>query len=225
MNDPRIQAVLDQLDTLLLLLMRPAVQKQLLAFLLVTLIAWLIPIPFRLFVAWLDRRLRGPKPKGADPAASQPSAWQTRLVRWLRAGEFVLFPIFGLFLGGFAVGYLGQRHIPFGLLDRLNNLYWLLLAYRVLGALLYAFAEIKTAQRYQRRFLTPIFLILLITSLSVGFAGSFALGEITLFQIMGQALSLPRHHHRRHPLLSLSRPRLDHARCTQRLCPAAHRRR
>lgn len=47
MNDPRIQAILEQLDTLILLLLRPVVQQQLLAFFLVTLVAWLTPLPFR----------------------------------------------------------------------------------------------------------------------------------------------------------------------------------
>lgn len=189
MNDPRIQAILDQFDTLILLLMRPVVQRQLLAFFLVTLVAWLIPVPVARLVSWLEQRV-GSEKGAPDAGAPQPVTWQMRLVRWARAAEFVLFPIFGLLLGGFVVGYLEQHSKPFGLLERLNNLFWLLLAYRVLGALLFGAVDLDTARRYHRRFLAPIFLILLVAILGIGLSSSVLLGEIPLFQVMGQALSL-----------------------------------
>ena len=128
MNDPRIQAILEQLDTLILLLLRPVVQQQLLAFFLVTLVAWLTPLPFRYLTNWLEKRI-GAAPRPGDDKP-QPVTWRTRLIRWTRAAEFVLFPILGLLLGGFAVGRLDQDGIPSGLLARLNNLFWLLLTYR-----------------------------------------------------------------------------------------------
>lgn len=189
MDDSRIQALLDQFDTLILLLMRPVVQQQLLAFFLVTLIAWLIPIPFGRFITWLEARI-GAERQPPDEGASQPVTWRTRLIRWARAAEFVLFPIFGLMLGGLAVGYLDQNRAPSGLLDRLNGLFWLLLAYRVLGALLFSALDLETARRYHRRFVAPIFLILLVAMLSIGLSTSALLGEIPLVQVMGQVLSL-----------------------------------
>ena len=85
----------------------------------------------------------------------------------------VLFPILGLLLGGFAVGRLDQDGIPSGLLARLNNLFWLLLTYRVLGAFLFGAVDLQTAQRYHRRFVAPIFSSLLAASLSIGLGGSF----------------------------------------------------
>ncbi len=188
MNDPRIQAILEQLDTLILLLLRPVVQQQLLAFFLVTLVAWLTPLPFRYLTNWLEKRI-GAAPRPGDDKP-QPVTWRTRLIRWTRAAEFVLFPILGLLLGGFAVGRLDQDGIPSGLLARLNNLFWLLLTYRVLGAFLFGAVDLQTAQRYHRRFVAPIFLILLAASLSIGLGGSFLLGDIPLVQVMGQALSL-----------------------------------
>jgi small-conductance mechanosensitive channel len=187
-NDPRIQAILEQLDTLILLLLRPVVQQQLLAFFMVTLVAWLIPVPFRLLTNWFEQRI-GAAPRQGDDTP-QPVTWRTRLIRWTRAAEFVLFPLLGLILGGFAVGRLDQNGIPSGLLARLNNLFWLLLTYRVLGAFLFGAVDLQTAQRYHRRFVAPIFLILLAASLSIGLDGTFLLGDIPLVQVMGQALSL-----------------------------------
>ena len=70
------------------------------------------------------------------------------------------------------------------------RLFWLLLAYRVIIALLYATLNPNTAKRYQRRFVAPVFAVLFAASLTIGLAGAFPLGEIELFQFMGQALSL-----------------------------------
>ena len=108
MNDPRIRAILDELATLSLLLLRPVVQQQIVAFLVVTLVAWLIPIPYRLFIRWLARR-SGVAQIEASVDRAYPISWRVRIVRILRAFEFVLFPIIGLLLGGVAVGYLSSR--------------------------------------------------------------------------------------------------------------------
>jgi potassium-dependent mechanosensitive channel len=185
-DDPRIRTILDQVEAFILLLQRSVVQQQVLAFLLVTLVAWLIPVPYRLFVRWLSKR-SGVSEAEAHIDGDHPVTWQIRSVRVLRALEFVLFPIVGLMLGGLVVGFLSGQGIPFGLFERLMRLFWLLLAYRVIIAILYALLNPENARRYQRRFVGPVFAVLFAASLSIGITGTF--GEIELFQFMGQALS------------------------------------
>ena len=188
MDDPRIRAILEQLETFGLLLVRPVVQQQVLAFLLVVLIAWLIPIPYRYFVRSLERRSGvATVEAGAD---GEEMTWQVRAVRLLRALEFLLFPVIGLVLGSLTSNYLANRGMPVGLFERLMRLVWLLLAYRVIVAFLYATLNPETARRYRRRFVSPVFAVLFFASLTIGLAGAFPLGEMELFQFMGQTLSL-----------------------------------
>lgn len=191
LDDPRIIAILEQLETLVLLLMRPVVQRQILAFLVVVLVAWLVPIPYRLFVRWLERRYNVVEAEAEAYADKNVSVtWHIRAVRVLRAVEFLLFPVTGLLLGAFVIGAFATRSMPFGLLENLMRLLWLLLAYRVIVASLYALLNPETAKRYQRRFLAPVFAVLFAASLTIGLAGAFPLGEVELFEFMGQALSL-----------------------------------
>ncbi len=191
MDDPRIIALRDQFETLMLLLVRPVVQRQVFYFLLIMLAAWLIPIPYRLFVRWLARRysvsLEGDGASGKPPESL---TWSGRVIRLLRALEFLMFPVAGLLLGGLITGYMNRNGMPSGLVTRLIRLFWLLLAYRVVAAVLYATFAPDMANRYRRRFVAPVFAVLFAVSLTIGLAGVFPLGEIELFQFMGQALSL-----------------------------------
>lgn len=189
MDDPRISAILEQLETLGLLLVRPVVQRQILAFLLIVLIAWLLPIPYRYFLRRLERR-SGVAAIEASANQSQPLTWRVRVVRLLRALEFLFFPIIALILGGFASRYLVNQGMPVGLFERLMRLLWLLLAYRIIVAFLYGTLNPETANKYRHRFIAPVFAVLFVASLTIGLAGAFPLGEIELFQFMGQALSL-----------------------------------
>ncbi len=189
MDDPRILAFLDQIETIVLLLVRPVVQRQIFWFLVVTLIAWLIPIPDRMFMRWLSKRT-GLAQAEAEPETKKKMTWKARTVRVLRAVEFVIFPIAGLLLGGIVTGHSLGNGLPYGLFERLMRLYWLLLAYRIVVAILFATLNPETAGRYRRRFVAPVFAILFATGLTIGLAGAFPLGEIELFRFKGQALSL-----------------------------------
>ena len=189
MDDPRIRAILEQLQTITMLLVRPVVQRQVFAFLLVVLIAWLIPIPYRYFIRWFERRY-GIAEAEAEAGKGRSITWQVRVVRLLRAVEYLLFPIIGLILGGVVSRYMLGQDMSVGLFVRLMRLVWLILAYRIIIAFLYATLNPETARKYQRRFVAPVFGVLFVTSLTIGLAGAFPLGEIELFQFMGQALSL-----------------------------------
>src|SRR5687768_6085082 len=95
MNDPRLQPLLDQLDTILLLLERPVVQNQLIAFIAIFLLSWLLPEPLggllNKLIAQQDA-ISSRRQKLGLPV----NIWRTRLLRWLRGAQLLLFPIVGL---------------------------------------------------------------------------------------------------------------------------------
>lgn len=183
MTDPRLQALLDQLDTIWLLLERPVIQRQLIAFALIFLLSWLLPAPLG---AWLNRMLnrqqaieRRQKGQGLPV-----SAWQRRTLRWARGSQLIIFPLVGLISSQAAAGYFWSQGWPAGLLIRLQTLFWLVLAYRLIEGLLFGTLETDKAQYYQKRFVRPLFLVLIIITFGAGLAASFPIFEITLFSLL-----------------------------------------
>ncbi len=187
MNDPRIQALYDQLQTILLVLSRPVVQRQLAAFLIVFLIAWLVPVPFSMLLRRAERR-DGKNER--DENIARLRSWRARFLRLARAIQYVLFPTLGLLLSHLVIGWLDAQGWRSGLLKQFIPLFWLLLAYQVLVGILYAVLAPETAQSYHRRFVTPLFLILVVISLNTGLAGTFPIGDIELVQLMGVPVTL-----------------------------------
>ncbi|NJN80835.1 MAG: mechanosensitive ion channel, partial [Caldilineaceae bacterium] len=185
-EQPGNQVIFDLLDTLLLLIFRPVVQRQLLAFGIVVLLAWLLPILFdralqRLSRGKLDAKLR---------SRSDSGVWWRRLLRAANAAEYTFFPILGLLLGNLAIGIFRSQGWLYGLIEQLLPLFWLLLAYRLLVALLHTVFDDGAARTYQSRYLGPSFLILVIVNVYLGFAGTIRFAEVELFQMLETPITL-----------------------------------
>ncbi len=188
MEDQRIQVITDQFNTLLLVLERPVVQRQFMAFIIVSLLAWLLPLLIRQAVRFFERRyLHLPSERGTTAIT-----WQTQLIRWSRALHVLLFPILGLLLGEVALNIFEGNGWRDGLLIRFLSIFWLLLGYRVLISLFYGFLEESRADHYQRRFLWPLFLILMVILLSRSLAGTFPVGDIELITLLERSITLGR---------------------------------
>ncbi|MEX1020158.1 MAG: mechanosensitive ion channel domain-containing protein [Litorilinea sp.] len=182
MEDPRIQALIDQLDTFLLLLERPVVVWQLLAFAVVFILALLLPAPLEIFIRRLQDRYGSEQDRPVD--------LRDRLLRYARGVESLFFPILGLVFNGIAIDQFAQRGIAVGLLERLNPIFWLILIYRMVYGLLFAVLAPETALNYQRRFVRPLFLVLILISLTTGMAGTFTIFELELLTWMETPLTL-----------------------------------
>src|SRR5690606_19303985 len=109
--------------------------------------------------------------------------WRTRLLRWLRGAQLLLFPVVGWVSIQLTMGYFASRNWPLGLLDRLATLFWLLLVYQVVGSFLFGSMSPEKAREYRRRLVTPAFIILVVISLSAGLDGAFPIARIVLFSI------------------------------------------
>ena len=189
MNDPRLQAVLDQLDTILLLLERPVIQNQMLAFVIIFLLSWLLPAPLGALLNKLiaqQNAIRNRRKKMELPA----DVWRTRLLRWLRGAQLLLFPIVGIISSELTIGYFASQGWPLGLLERLAGIFWLVAIYRLVGAVLFGSLELERAKTYHRRFVTPIFIILVGLIISTGLEGTFPIFSLELFRIAETPLTL-----------------------------------
>jgi potassium-dependent mechanosensitive channel len=182
MNDPRLQALLDQLDTLQLLLERPVVQNQLLAFVAIFMLSWLLPEPLGALLNRLIERQEAIS-KRRQTLGLPANKWRTRLLRWLRGAQLLLFPIVGWVSIQLTMSYFASRNWPLGLLDRLATIFWLLLVYQLVGSLLFGSMTPEKAREYRRRLVTPVFVILVLISLSAGLDGAFPIARIALFSV------------------------------------------
>jgi potassium-dependent mechanosensitive channel len=189
MNDPRLQALLDQIETIRLLLERPVVQNQLLAFVAIFLLSWLLPEPLGALLNRLIRRQEDIS-KRRQKLGLPVNKWRTRILRWLRGAQLLLFPIVGYVSIQLTMSYFASRNWPLGLLDRLATIFWLLLVYQVVGSLLFGSMTPTKAREYRRRLVTPAFVILVVVSLIAGLDGAFPIARIVLFSIAGSPLTV-----------------------------------
>ncbi|MCB0062738.1 MAG: mechanosensitive ion channel, partial [Caldilineaceae bacterium] len=118
------------------------------------------------------------------------STWQYRLVRWARAISYTFFPILGLVFGHVIITLFDGTGWRYGLIERALPLFWLLLIYRVLVGLIHAvFAPVRS-QKYQWRFLVPLFVIMTVVILNAGLEGTFPIGDVELFNLLETSVTL-----------------------------------
>jgi small-conductance mechanosensitive channel len=167
-----LDVIASQLEVLMAMLTRPVVQRQILAALLIILIAWALPEGFRY---WRLRRQAREAPDGADVAEQEEASYdQTRRQRWIPALYHLLTPILALLLLNFTVWLFNQQGYPSGLLASFANLIWVWLIYRAVLSVLYArYGE--AVRPYQRRIITPIFVFLIVFQLINTLPGSVTL--------------------------------------------------
>ncbi|MEZ4708818.1 MAG: mechanosensitive ion channel [Caldilineaceae bacterium] len=176
-DDPRIAALWDQFNTLLILLERPVVQRQLWVFALLLLVSWLLPTVAQML------NLR-------PQAYVARTAWQRRMWRRVRNIRYIYFPLLGILLGQFVIRFFLSQDWRAGLIERLLPIFWFLLIYRILIALFYAFFDEDGARAYQRYFILPVFIIFVLINLNFNFAGAFSLGQVPLLSFQDTQLTV-----------------------------------
>ena len=166
-NETLIELIENQIDILLAMILRPVVQQQILALLVILLIAWIIPDGFRYW--WRKRQQEG------NPKITELSKHQRRL-----AGLYHLVtPVFALVLLNLTIQQFAVRHIPNGLLENVTNIIWLWLIYRALVTFLFVrFGE--ELRPYRNWIITPIFLFFVILEIFKILPGSVALISATI---------------------------------------------
>ncbi|NLG49911.1 MAG: mechanosensitive ion channel [Chloroflexi bacterium] len=148
-----IQALLEQMITIWVFLQRTPVQRQLVAFGIAVAVAWgIVTGLHRLMGSWLADHMRSRwEAKGSD--------------NWERAGTIVThldLPLVGLATLYVASAIMIRQHWPVGLLQESAFLLWILLAYRLVVALLHVTLDNKHAHLWHRRVLAPLFYLFLV---------------------------------------------------------------
>ncbi len=188
------QRINEQLRLMLIMLEREAVLRQIIYILGLLLISWLIP---KLIDALLKRLDRRPEAKGTDatadpatPAAPAPSGRRVTVLRWLRAIDFTLFPALWLLFSQRAISQFALNGWPYGLIDALTPVFWLLLTYRfVVGIVLAALPE-QTSHRFAGQVLRPIVWILILLIARNILFSTLGIGEIALLRFADTTINL-----------------------------------
>lgn len=182
-----LDALRNQIDTILLILERPVVLRQLAAFLLVIFCAWLVPW---LLKRSLDVVARKRRSGHVFDLPTRWEEWQEGLARVALALGYTLAPILGLLFGHLTANLFQWWGWHAGLLVRLLPLFWLLLAYRIFAGFLYAFFERNHANRYHARLLAPLSFILVVLILRTTLAGALPIGGLTLVTLLDTPVML-----------------------------------
>ncbi|MEZ4638264.1 MAG: mechanosensitive ion channel [Caldilineaceae bacterium] len=112
------------------------------------------------------------------------------LRRWLRALEHTYSPIVAILLGELAEYAFDSAGWQSGLLSEGLIFFWLLLVYRLVVTVLYAWQGERDAQRTNHRVVLPLFLFVLVFTTARVLSGIVDLAGIRLFSISDNAISL-----------------------------------
>ncbi len=190
----RLDLLQDLLDRLLIVTERPVVQRQLVAFVVVFFLAWLIPYLLEAIGRrWLRHRAASVKSvsvKGMSSLSWKDLSWTDRLLRIAQAIEFTAFPILGLFLSQVVVFYFESNGWRTGLIKELIPIFWLILGYRGLAGVLHATMADETAKRYSRQLLKPLTTLLSLWLIWRTLSGTFPLGDTVLFRVLDTQIVL-----------------------------------
>lgn len=181
------QRLSEQFRLMLIMLEREAVQRQIGMLLLILLVAWLAPKLVDVVLKRLERQTPGAEEEAGPPP---PPTLRTQVIRWLRAVDFILFPILFLLLAQRTLYRFGENGWPYGLIDAILPIFWLVLGYRfVVGLMLAALPEAKS-QRFGADVVRPVvWLLILLIARSILFS-TLGIGEITLLTLAEVTINL-----------------------------------
>ena len=175
--DQRIEAIIEQLITILAFLERPVVQQQLAGLVVVMLLAWL----FKEGLYRLERRFLISKVK-------TPS--QSRWKRWLLAIQHLYFPLLAIAFLWLMVWLFRSQEQPSGLLVEAQLLFWLWSGYGVFVAWLSATFGEESVQRYDHSLLFPLFIWLVGRRLIDNLIDTHLLAQIELTVLFNTPITL-----------------------------------
>jgi len=179
--DATLEVLNQQLNTLLIYLERPAVQAQILALVILTLVAYLLAR----IASGLTRRITRRAMRGrADTTRDR------FLNRWMPAINQLYFPIFARIGIEIAIYVLRDAGIAFGLVSQAVLFYWLLLGYIIVVTILYAIFSEQVVHPYHRYLLNPLVALLVIWWLGVTLLDINLLLGIQIITILETAVTL-----------------------------------
>jgi potassium-dependent mechanosensitive channel len=203
-EQPVIERFFEQFDVVMLVLNRPAVQRQVLVFALLILAAELVSLQLtdlrrRFFATQAEAQRKQASDPQPDEAAQPAPVVRTPVVRSpmarslrrvLLALEHTFSPIVAILLGYLSVVALEEGGWQTGLLRQGLIFFWILLSYRIIVTTLYAWRSERTARFYHMRLLLPLFTLMLIFVTTRLLSGIFDLAGVRLFTLTETQVTL-----------------------------------
>jgi potassium-dependent mechanosensitive channel len=185
-EQPVIERFFEQFDVVMLVLNRPAVQRQVLVFALLILAAELVSLQLtdlrrRFFATQAEAQRKQTGDPQADGVPRQRSPASRSLRRMLLALEHTFSPIVAILLGYLSVVALEEGGWQTGLLRQGLIFFWILLSYRIIVTTIYTWRSERTARFYHLRILMPLFILMLIFVTTRLLSGIFDLAGVRLF--------------------------------------------
>ncbi len=175
-----LERLSEQWALLLIILERPVVQRQLLALLVLALGAEGLARIFSTYSKMFTQRA------SKKDGATQPAPGS--FAQWVRALEHTWSPILAVAVGQGIVAYFARNNWSTGLLREGLIFFWLLLTYRLVVTLLYAWRDEDEARSVHRRVLGPLFVFLLILGLQRAIVGIIDFSNAQLFSLSGNGV-------------------------------------
>jgi len=174
----------EQLSLALIMLQRPAVQRQIATIIALLLLTWLAPR----VLAWTLARLAGPgetAPPAEGDAAPLPAPirFWSRALGWLRAVEFILFPALLLLFTYRVIAWYDANGWPSGLIAGALPIFWLLFVYRLLVRVVLKLLPADQSERFAAELLRPVTLILILLIARDLLFSTLGLGAISLLRL------------------------------------------
>ncbi|MBO9394864.1 hypothetical protein, partial [Caldilinea sp.] len=181
----------EQITLFQIMLEREAVQRQIFALLFILALSWLAPKLLDMMLRRFFRTLPEEGEQQGDSAAEQrqagevstaeqPEPLRARIIRWLRAVDFVLFPVLFLFLAQRTVVYFTENGWPGGLIEAVTPFFWVVLGYRLVAGFILAMLPAGQSEQFSAEVLRPVFWILVLVIVRSVLFSTLGLGEISL---------------------------------------------
>lgn len=199
----------EQFTLMLIMLEREAVQRQIATMLGILLFTWLAPHILDRALKRLARQTPSEQPKkdetvvgapsqaadalaeDASPADDEsPPTLRARIIRWLRAIDFILFPTLYLLISQRAIVVFAENGWPSGLIEAVMPVFWVVLGYRLLAGIVLATLPGDQSERVESEVLRPIVGILILLIARNILFSTLGLSEIALLRFSEWTINL-----------------------------------
>jgi small-conductance mechanosensitive channel len=192
-----IQVIIDLFQTIIKFLGRVAVQRQLIAFVLILFVAWYLSKPLakwlgRLYGRWLEGQRKRVAAEGTESMTEDTHVRTSLqiLQPLLQIAQLIAFPLIAIFLTSLTFLLFESLGWTSGLLVDASLLLVVFLAYRLfIGILLMLFNQQKVFY-YETRFFKPLFVVIIILLIINNITELSALARVPLFPFLGGTLTL-----------------------------------
>ena len=181
----------EQLTVVLIMLQRPAVQRQIAAVAVILLLAVLARRVLRSLVRLWSLQHPADQQATADASTpTRPATWRSRVAGWGAAVDFIVVPALLLLFTYRTIAWYNANGWPSGLIEGVLPIFWLLFIYRLLVRVVLRVLPQDQSERFAAELLRPVTLILILLIARNLLFSTLGLSEISLLRFGELVLNL-----------------------------------